>query len=78
MIEFVNIADHQDESAGLPSIEIFVLQKIPPGSILGHKIFVWDDLSSLCFFFEIQKSRIQSGVSGSQLDSSSSWHRGNV
>ena len=59
MIEFVNIADHQDESAGLPSIEIFVLQKYsrqhfgPQDFCLGRPFIT-------LFFFEIQKSGIQS------------------
>ena len=77
MIEFVNIADHQDESAGLPSIEIFVLQKIqrqhfgPQDFCLGRPFIT-------LFFLKYRNQGSNLRISGSQLDSSSSWHRGNV
>ena len=61
MIEFVNIADHQDESAGLPSISNFVLQKIQKAAFWATRFLFGRTFHHFVSFFEIQKSGIQSG-----------------
>ena len=50
MIEFVNIADHQDESAGLPSIEIFVLQKYKPAAFWATRFLFGTTFHHFGFF----------------------------